>query len=916
MPTITPGVVETTTSPPETSSTEIPATTRPPTESPSTEKTTMPTMTPGVVETTTSPPETSSTEIPATTRPPTESPSTEKTTTPTITPGVVETTTSPPETSSTEIPATTRPPTESPSTEKTTMPTMTPGVVETTTSPPETSSTEIPATTRPPTESPSTEKTTTPTITPGEEETTTPPETPTTTPCNATNFYLIFHLHQQNETFWLCNCTLARCIEDNIIEIIPYECPPLQNITCANGMPPVEVWDENYCCKRHACDCYCEGWGDPHYMTFDGLSYSHQGNCTYVLMEETVPKYNFKIYVDNVRCDPTEDVSCPRAVIVSFNSLVITLKNQNLMGPSKLEAIKDGKTLPLPYAMNGVSVSSSSLKLILKIPQLQIVVTFGIIGFTVHLPYQFFGGNTQGHCGTCNNNQADDCMIPGGQLVHDCAVMADFWPAKDIYRPDCPVPTVVPTGSPKPQPTMKPCNSDSACDLLTSSLFAECHEFVSPDRFYQSCVFDSCHMSNPTVECTSLQVYAETCSEFGVCIYWRNHTTMCGKIDCSPGKVYKPCGPASQPSCDDNPTEPVLNVMVEGCFCPEGQILFSKESTLCVDKCGCLDPEGIVREFNERFEYNCQDCLCEETTKTVTCKPKVCSNPGAISCNEPGFIIANETDPDDSCCSKLTCRCDSRTCPPSDMKCNVGYTPVVTVPDGKCCPEYTCESKKVCVHKGLEYEPGTTIPVVDCQECNCTMEVDPKSNLFKVRCGWMSCPETCEHGYEYVDTDPYACCGQCVQTHCAVSINGSVQLTNHHPPIPCLKVDGTFMVTKSKIQCPPFQQSNCQPVSIQHTTKDQACKVETMLKTITYKGCQSVEEVEMTYCEGSCNTYSKYSELEASMKHTCTCCRESRTSNRTVDLFCLNGITTPYTYTHVHQCQCSETDCRTRRPLV
>ena len=140
------------------------------------------------------------------------------------------------------------------------------------------------------------------------------------------------------------------------------------------------------------------------------------------------------------------------------------------------------------------------------------------------------------------------------------------------------------------------------------SVFAECHPFVSPDNFYRGCVFDSCHVSNPTVECMSLQTYAAACAQVGVCLHWRNYTKLCGKqplsvsllmmellelgncyfffcsiqqtenrllhivyygwgyfkktqlssffssptaSDCPSNKVYKPCGPAEQPTCED-----------------------------------------------------------------------------------------------------------------------------------------------------------------------------------------------------------------------------------------------------------------------------------------------------------------------------------------------------------------------------
>ncbi|XP_065813198.1 mucin-2 isoform X2 [Labrus bergylta] len=731
----------------------------------------------------------------------------------------------------------------------------------------------------------------------------------------------------QNETFVLCNCTMARCIENNTIEIIPYECPPIEIITCTNGKKPTLVYDEYHCCQHYACDCVCEGWGDPHYITFDGLFYSYQGNCTYVLMEEILPIHNLKIYIDNVFCDPTEDVSCPRSIIVSYGTQVITLVNHNLIGAAQLEALKDRVLLKLPYSQQGVKILNSGINLILEIPRLNVVITFGITGFSVTLPFQYFGKNTQGHCGTCNNNQADDCMLPGGQLIESCAVMADYWPATHIYQPNCQIPPVLPTNIPEPPPTLTPCKPDSMCGLITSSLFAECHRFVSPDNFYQGCVFDSCHVSNPIVECTSLQTYAAACAQAGVCLHWRNHTTLCAS-DCPSDKIYKPCGPAEQPTCEDNPNEPTMNFTTEGCFCPDGMKLFNKESGICVDKCGCLDPEGIPREFNERFEYKCQDCICEESTKTVTCKAKVCPVPPITHCTVPGFVIVNQTNPSDHCCSTLVCECRPNTCPGISSNCPIGYIPNINVPEGKCCQELTCEPKRVCVHKDAEYQPGDSVPAPQCQECTCTNEVDPKSGLFKVSCKFQQCQTNCDMGYEYVESGSYKCCGKCVQTQCVLNVDGNKQLLMQghtwSPPenkcehYTCVKNNETFTTISSHIVCPPFQQSNCEPDTIQTAAngccktcveREKACKKGSMKTYIMHKGCQSYQEVDMPYCEGSCNTFSKYSEVAATMQHSCYCCKETHYSNRTVDLHCLNGDVVSYTYMHVEDCGCSHTEC-------
>ncbi|KAJ8248887.1 hypothetical protein GJAV_G00228850 [Gymnothorax javanicus] len=697
-------------------------------------------------------------------------------------------------------------------------------------------------------------------------------------------------------------------------------------VTCSNGKKPVLQLDKNGCCKEYVCDCVCEGWGDPHYITFDGLFYSFQGNCTYVLMEEMTVWHKLKIYIDNVHCDPVEMVSCPRSLIVSYNKEVITLKNHNLIGVANLEAIINGAKKPLPYEENDVKVLSTGINLVLEIPVLQVVITFGITGFSIHLPFKHFGNNTQGQCGTCNNNTADDCMLPGGQLLQDCAAMGDYWLIEDLQKPDCSIPSVLPTSSPTPTPTCEP-PADSICDLLNSSPFTECHRLVSPDPFYRGCVFDSCHMTNPMVECTSLQTYAAACTEAGICLDWRNHTKKCPS-NCPADKVYKPCGPAEQPTCDDIDEGPSMRFMTEGCFCPDGTKLFSEESAMCVKKCGCLDPSGEPREFKEAFQYGCQDCICHQPNKTVTCQPIKCPAPQLPSCNKPGFIVVNATDPGNPCCSRLVCRCDSNTCPTTEPACKVGYIAVVIVPEGECCPKYRCEPKKVCVHNKMEYLPGASIEVQPCQHCTCTTEIDPDSGLYALRCSIRQCNQDCEPGSKYIETEADECCGKCVQTHCVVQVNGEIQLLEHgHTWSPlgnkcevysCLRINGTFISTLSHIKCPPFHPSNCQPGTIQVSPdgcckicveKQRACKVATSKTHIIQDACQSVDEIEMTYCEGACDTYSMYSAASNSMQHSCTCCRVSRSSNRTVSLLCLNGEQVPYSYVHVEACSCKVSKC-------
>lgn len=77
----------------------------------------------------------------------------------------------------------------------------------------------------------------------------------------------------------------------------------------------------------------CSGWGDPHYITFDGTYYTFLDNCTYVLVQQIVPVFGpFRVLIDNYFCDPGDNVSCPQSIIVEYHQDRVVLTRRPVGG--------------------------------------------------------------------------------------------------------------------------------------------------------------------------------------------------------------------------------------------------------------------------------------------------------------------------------------------------------------------------------------------------------------------------------------------------------------------------------------------------------------------------------------------------------------------------------------------------------
>ncbi|XP_056138441.1 mucin-2 [Lampris incognitus] len=736
---------------------------------------------------------------------------------------------------------------------------------------------------------------------------------------------------KHGQSWKLNKCTTETCDDGKVIKEF-VKCESVTEPVCENRYPPVRVYDETGCCFHYECKCMCIGWGDPHYVTFDGKYYSFQENCTYVLVKEIIPQHNFSVLIDNENCDASGTVTCSHALIVYYKGYEIILSQQRI--PKTVNTVHlNGKQIFPTFSNRDFIVTSTRIELLLKIPAIKATVIFRGLQFMVDLPYSLFHNNTEGQCGTCDNNQRNDCRLRNGLIHPSCLGMAQDWRIQDKNKPYCKnVPPTVP-----PPPTLRPCNFD-ICEIILSKVFEKCHKDFKPQNFYEACKFDVCTMTNTTIGCSSLETYALMCASAAVCVDWRASTNGSCEFECPETQVYKPCGPTVQPTCnarynenyvktsseEESQQNPARDEFMEGCFCPKGTVLFSSSSDTCVSTC-CTGPDGKPKQLGDVWQSNCQECVCDVDTWSVQCKPIKCPAPKPITCDKEGEVFVNYTE---NCCEKSKCECDIKRCLEQTHKCPLGFELSMTT-SNKCCPSYTCKPKGVCVANDTEYKPGVDVPTNSCETCHCSRTQNSSSKLNNIKCDPFTCSTECPQGFEYKIL-PGQCCGECKRTKCVVVLADNTTriiepLQSWSPPddnctkYECRKVKEEVSVFESKIQCQEFDPENCVP-GTEKTERNGCCKTCTprfscqIRRNTTHlqiKDCTSVEPVELTECEGSCGSSSMYSAEKKTMMHKCSCCREMSTSKKEVEMVCSNGKKVMQSYVSVDKCGCRVAECET-----
>ncbi|XP_066475597.1 mucin-5B-like [Tiliqua scincoides] len=731
------------------------------------------------------------------------------------------------------------------------------------------------------------------------------------------------------QEFWkFGRCQVATCLGGNHVKISDVHCPPQKLKLCVNGLPLVKNHNASHCCGSLECQCACSGWGNQHFITFDGSYYNFRGNCTYLLVKPIRPDSNsFWIHMDNHYCAAAEKAVCSMSLFIFYNHSTVTLTQGVENGKEINLVLFNNRKISPSFSNDGIDITTAGLYVMVTIPEIGLYVTYTLLAFHINLPFSTFYNNTEGQCGTCTNKKADDAMKRNGEMASSFTEMAMDWKVMNLARSCDPIPSLA---------RLQPfgfCLGPSLCHLIWT--FTECHSAVPPRPYYDACVMDGCSFPR---QCKNLQIYAAMCGFHGICLDWRSKTNKTCALTCSQDQIYKPCGRMERPGCYSGQKAistsaqqgHILKViLVEGCFCPDGMIQMNRHDSACVSICGCTGPDGLLKKPGESWEKDCQICTCSKEMLTISCSPHICAKSPPITCTKEGFVPIVRPHPEDPCCMATICECDVRSCTIATKKCNLGFQPVRATSEEECCPIYSCRPKGVCVSNGLEYQPRSLVQSDSCEECLCTETQDPKAQTNQIKCTPIQCSTECQPGFHYFPEEG-KCCGQCVQVACTAQFpSGIVTIkdgdTYVHPQdnctrYNCSRLSGQFVLMSTVTACPAFDQGNCDPGTIEMSADgccqtclplSHNCEVKLRKRLVVYKKCKSATPVSIPSCEGSCSTYSMYSFDTHKMKHKCTCCHATKYHEERAELICSRRKRMKYTYLHVDECSCVEATCST-----
>ncbi|XP_072282020.1 IgGFc-binding protein-like [Pyxicephalus adspersus] len=427
--------------------------------------------------------------------------------------------------------------------------------------------------------------------------------------CNYDNSY-----YQKGQIFYPeggCN-EQCQCGENGEVQCQAVSCGPNEECKVVDGAIG--------CHSKNIGTCLAAS--NSHFISFDGVSYSLQGSCSYVLTDvcnSGLELRNFSVIAESGASGEGKirGISALKVFVAEYE---ITME-RNIQWAVKIN--EELYNLPLILNDGEIHINQEGSNIVVK-TAFELTVLYDLVN-SVHITVPgTYQGAVCGLCGDFNGNADDDFRLPSGQLSTSAEEFGAAWNGDETVK-DC-----------RCKENCNGCDHlraaifgrDEACGQLQSEdgPFAECYGLVNVTEYFNQCLLDMCASDGqPQILCDSIQAYATACLAAGAKPKsWRT-PEFCAPA-CPENSHYELCTHTCDVSCSGVIAPSSCSAKCSaGCQCDEGY-LFDGGRCVSMDRCGCFYNGRSYGLGDTIFSSDClQRCTCQ-SGGNIECSDFSCSD--------------------------------------------------------------------------------------------------------------------------------------------------------------------------------------------------------------------------------------------------------------------------------------------------